>query len=284
MSNEYHGRYLTPPGGWTLGPAEEPPASIPARPYADETNSQPGRNLEQLGVEPNPLVRNRPPEPVVDFSKPGFGLVSIEEARSWGIEPPPAVVLADQLARLGARLDDADFTAAADSVRPELAAAIRAAAEESAIEVIATTAPPRAEPVTLDDIVEMMNRISLDTCPMTERIKLTREQMDALPKAWPPRYTNGMIVNLFDVPVELVETVEESTPYQWQHAQPGPLRFDRDLSDDELAELRRRFEEACTDTRLRVVVDPPVISRRTIVEKRPSIVGRIWHVLRRWGR
>jgi hypothetical protein len=30
---------------------------------------------------------------IVDVTKPGFGIVSIAEARSWGIEPPPAVEL-----------------------------------------------------------------------------------------------------------------------------------------------------------------------------------------------
>lgn len=72
MSNDYNGRYLTPSDGWPVGPAVEPPAPIPARPYEDE---------------PGPL----------DF------------------------------VRLGKQLDDADFTAAHDSVRPELVDAIRAA-------------------------------------------------------------------------------------------------------------------------------------------------------------
>ncbi|MFI6304305.1 hypothetical protein ACIBCH_20740 [Amycolatopsis thailandensis] len=198
MSNDYHGRYLTPASGWPLGPAEDPPASIPARPYDDERTPSLGEAGSSLGVGTDPL----------DF------------------------------VRLGAQLDDADFTAAADSVRPEIVDAIQAAADgsidstvmilndlaatdpaafyralDNQIAKAAAAIPPgydiavscesegnpfdsnrvpfkvtgtsRAEPVTLDDVVEMMNRISLDTCPMPERIKLTREQMDALPKAWP---------------------------------------------------------------------------------------------------
>ncbi|MFD6070771.1 hypothetical protein [Amycolatopsis lurida] len=163
-------------------------------------------------------------------------------------EEPPAPIPArpytgDPLdfVRLGERLDDADFTAAHDSVRPEIADAIQAATDEHAQDgqplgmnplaqllrqsdvagLGASTAPPalRAQEVTLDDIAEM----------------------------------------------------------------PNLLRFDRELSEAELADFRRRFEEACTDTRLRVA-ERPVINRRPIVEKRPSIVGRIWRALRRWGR
>lgn len=90
----------------------------------------------------------------------------------------------------------------------------------------------------------------------------------------------------------------------------GIIHIDRDLSDEEFAELRRRFEEACTDTRLRVL-EPPCTECGTtdpcglhcldraaadlhrdvvlaeaidVPQPRRSIVGRIWQRLTRWTR
>lgn len=142
------------------------------------------------------------------------------------------------LEQIGKLLDEQDFAAAHDSVRPEIADAIQA-----------------AEEVDLGAIVEMVQKPG------------------------------------------------------------GIIRMDRDLTDEEFAELRCRFEEATKDTRLRTlrtVVEPPCTEcgttdpcglhclDRTAAElhravvlaevdaaepaKPRSIVGRIWQRLRSWRR
>ncbi|RSN26523.1 hypothetical protein DMC63_01420 [Streptomyces sp. WAC 05977] len=279
---------LTPP---EMDLGEEPPAPIPARPY--DSNSQPGRNLEQLGVAPNPLMRSRPPEPIVDFSKPGFGLVSIEEARSWGIEPPFAVALADQLARLGAQLDDADFAAAHDSVRtdevrPELAAALQAAAEDGLTEVVTTTAPPCNPALTLDDLVTALQRI--ETIAPPKPIKLTVEQWAVVRRNAAPRAPWEPDPTVWNVPVEIVDRVEDSTPYQWRPVQPVELVPPRPSLPpvEELMDTAMQRMLLPPRTFPRPVRATPTELHQAVVaevaEPRRSIVGQIWRRLRRWTR
>lgn len=251
MSNDYHGRYLTPPGGWTLGPAEEPPASVPARPY--------------------------PGEPL-DF------------------------------VRLGEQLDDVDFAEAHGEIRPELAAALQAAAKDGLTKIVTTTAPPCTPALTLDDLVTALQRI--ETVAPPKPIKLTVEQLaivrrNAAPRApWEPDPT------IWGVPVEIVDRVEDSTPYQWRPVQPVELVPPRpslppaeELMDRAMqrmllpprtfphpvlattAELRRSVVLAEATERAPKWMDKHhAFYRRLTVDKRRSIVGRIWRRLRRWTR
>jgi len=359
VSNDYHGRYLTPAGGWPVGPAEEPPAPIPARPYTSPEvpkGEVPQANGFFAGREGTPTLgdvapelRSIPaelsgPERVVDFTKPGFGIVSIEEARSWGIEPPPAVVLADLLARLGEQLDDADFTAAHDSVRPEIADALQAAADEDLIgstvvnlndlaatdpaafyraldtEIakaaaaippgydIAVSCEQEGNPFvsnrvafkvtgtppkfTLDDFVDTLQR----TLPPPETVKLTVEQMLAVRSHAAPRETWEPERTIWNIPIEIVETVEESTFYQWRHATPSPLRFDRELTEatlDDLVEMMKTPGKFIEFAAPRMGITQPIadLHRAVVIaevtaapEPRRSIVDRIWQRLRRWAR
>ncbi|MFD5245036.1 hypothetical protein ACFWIW_10855 [Amycolatopsis sp. NPDC058340] len=264
------------------------------------------------------------------------------------------------LDRLGQILDHADFAAAHDSVRPELAAAIRAAADEDSTGVTvlslddiaargraafrrfldaeitkaegdhctispsyeplgmdplahlcrqfdgvgldASTAPPplRAPEVTLDDLVETLQRI--ETVAPPNPIKLTVEQLaivrrNAAPRApWEPDPT------IWGVPVEIVDLVEDSTPYRWRPVQPvelvpprPPLPPVEELMDSAMQRMllpprtfphpaRATPAELHRDVVLAEATAEPVIKRRPPAGKRRSIVGRIWRRLRRWAR
>lgn len=149
-----------------------------------------GATGSSLGVE----------APVVDVTKPGFGIVSIEEARSWGITPPPAVELL-------AMADDLNAHGGLDETF--VAGLLREVAVDDPPPVTVT------KPASYDDIVDNIRRLSDAMPPPLEPIKLTREQIDAIPKA-PPRKPWELDPTFFGTPIELVDTVEESTPYQLQ--------------------------------------------------------------------
>jgi hypothetical protein len=208
-----------PAGGWPktgdVGASaqladDEEPVTVPARPYG-EANSQSGSNLEQLGVE----------APVVDFSKPGFGIVSIAEARSWGIEPPPAVellALADDLNTHGGL--DETFVAALlrEAVDPYADA-------KRGLGIVDTPSPvTTTEPISYETIVEALEKIApLGPLPL-DTVKLTQEQVDAITASQPHVAPSAEPWHYFGTPVEIVETVEESTPYQLRPApRPDPL-------------------------------------------------------------
>ncbi|WP_372672613.1 hypothetical protein [Amycolatopsis kentuckyensis] len=70
--------------------------------------------------------------------------------------------------------------------------------------------------------------------PPPKPIRLTRRQMDALPKATPKPERYGVLsADLFGIPVHRVDRVEDSTPYQLEHpGEPASI-------DERHAEIRR---------------------------------------------
>jgi hypothetical protein len=94
-------------------------------------------------------------------------------------EPPapiPAQPYGDdvELARLGAQLDEADFAAAHDSVRPEIDDALQAALGEQLAGVVPV---PVSEPMTLDDIVDAYRKLG---AMAPKPFKLTPWQIDLI--------------------------------------------------------------------------------------------------------
>lgn len=146
--------------------------------------------------------------------------------------------------------------------------------------VLAPSQPP--PPLTYEQLADTLNQ--LGSVPPLEPIKLTREQLAALPRAKPDPF--GSQVNaLFGTPVELVDTVEESTPYRMAMAKPGPLIVPtRPLADAEAAELERRFTEAMRGPQKLVqVVTPTVTPIQPEPDIRPGWLSRsiLARVLRR---
>jgi len=87
-------------------------------------------------------------------------------------------------------------------------------------QVVADTPVPlvtETKPVSFAEVVEAIENLGPMPAPI-EQVKLTREQIAFLPKA-PPRKPWEPDPAFGGVPVELVETVEESTPFQL--ANPG---------------------------------------------------------------
>ena len=110
-----------------------------------------------------------------------------------------------ELEQLGAQLDEADFAEALGDL------------------VVSGLSRPT---VTYDELCDLYARMS--PAPPLDPVKLTRAQMDAFPKS---RYSGpgGPNWHFFGTPVELVDTVEESTPYLLANpapvlaAEPAPL-------------------------------------------------------------
>lgn len=66
------------------------------------------------------------------------------------------------------------------------------------------------------DILATMHRLAETSSYLPETIKVTQEQLDQVPKA-PQRKPWEPDMSFAGVPVELVDTVEESTAYQLAH-------------------------------------------------------------------
>lgn len=194
------------------------------------------------------------------------------------------------LVRLGQLLDARDFAAAHDSVRPEIADAIQAATEEHLTGIVTTT-PARAEPLTLDDIMDVYRQFGAMS-PPPEPIRLTREQIDALPLAEPSPLHTGVVGDLFGTPVELVDTVEESTPFQHYRNQARD-EIEAYFRGETIDAVRR--DRAAAEQHQRVIATEATEqpskygiwhepTRRTALEPRRSIGARVWQTLRRWAR
>jgi hypothetical protein len=84
--------------------------------------------------------------PPIDFTKPGFGIVSVDEARSWGIKIPPAVELL-------AMADDLNAHGGVDE--QFVAALLRAAVND--------TPPPEqpAEPLTYWSMIVILEQLGV---------------------------------------------------------------------------------------------------------------------------
>lgn len=125
----------------------------------------------------------------------------LQAAPTLGVAPAPAetLELADQLAEHGGH----DETFVADAIRDAIAAAA-----DPALTTVAEIRPPDGESI-YDNIVDLA--ASLD--PPPEPLKLTRAQINALPKASPQPFDIPSAPHL-GIPVIEVDTVEESTPYK----------------------------------------------------------------------
>lgn len=109
-----------------------------------------------------------------------------------------------------------------DFCSPECAAAWRApfeaAIEETLAGIVTDTRPQIAHtaPGSMVDDIQRVYELVRDVEP-PEPVKLTRAQFDALQAANPPLGggypVDGALCGLLGVPVELVDTAEESTPY-----------------------------------------------------------------------
>lgn len=104
-----------------------------------------------------------------------------------------------------------------DDAQSALAAALEAAQpelEQHLAAVIQAADPPPASTFTVAEVARIAASLPRDR--PGEPVKLTEEQFDALTRAFPDRpgwSPNGELGRWDGVPVEFVETVEESTPY-----------------------------------------------------------------------
>lgn len=174
--------------------------------------------------------------PVVDVSKPGFGIVSIAEARSWGIEPPPAVELLAMADDLNAH-GGLDETFVAELLRQAADPYADAKRGLGIVDPPATKTEP-TKPITYESIVEALEKVAPLGPTRLDVVKLTQEQIDAFPRSRMAAPSSEPW-HYFGTPVELVETVEESTPYQLANARPGGIvEFRGDLTEAEFETLR----------------------------------------------
>ncbi|MEV6879687.1 hypothetical protein [Amycolatopsis sp. NPDC051128] len=143
---------------------DEQPVSVPARAYDDERDATVAAVAEAFDV-PRDLL-TPPDPPAVDVTKPGFGIVSIAEARSWGIKIPPAVELI-------AMADDLNTHGGLDE---EFVAALLRA-------VVNDTPPPEqpADPLTYQTLIETLEqRGLLRPTPRPNVADLTGDQLTQL--------------------------------------------------------------------------------------------------------
>lgn len=133
-----------------------------------------------------------------------------------------------------------------DDAQAALDAALAAAqpALEQHLADTVQAAPPA--PFTVAEVARIASSLPRTT---PEPAKLTREQFDALTRAFPDRpgwCPNGELGRWDGVPVEIVETVEESTPYQMAQV-PSRVVVHRCGSPEAVEELLRRIREARID-------------------------------------
>jgi hypothetical protein len=229
---------------------DEQPVTVPARPYPGEPNSQPGSNLEQLGDR----VPVAPVADVIAFPL-GSGILGWESGvprtppYPCGIKPVFGPPDADEL-----RAIVADLNAHGGFDETFVAALLEQAAEPP--HLIGDRNPVTTEPgpdVTqhrLDTIHEWLGKLP----PPPKPVKLTPDQLATVQRNTPPPEPFAPDRSLWAVPVEIVETVEESTPYQLANAQPdGIIEIRGDLSTAEFETLRADW--------LRAVDAKPRLSR-----------------------
>lgn len=118
-----------------------------------------------------------------------------------------------------------------------------------------------AAPVDYDELVALFAR--LPRLRQLDTVKLTQAQLDAFPHSRMAAPSSEPW-SFFGVPVELVERVEDSTPYQLANAQPGGIvEFRSDLNEAELEQMRADW--------LRAVDAKPVLSQWLVEEDRKFV-------------
>lgn len=190
---------------------------------------------------------------------------------------PPLLPLqeVDQLlVRLGEQLDAEDFAAAHDSVRPELAAALQAAAADKD--------PTGAVVMSLNDLAAT-DPAAFYRCLDAEIAKAAA----SIPPGYDIAVSCDSVGNVFDsnrVAFKITGTprAEPPTLDDIVEMMKTPGKF------IEFAAPRMGITQPITDLHQAVIIAEatavPVTNRRTTVEKRRSIGVRLWHTLTRWSR
>lgn len=179
-----------------------------------------------------------------------FALLQSGIARDVPPAPPAAELraMADDLNSHGG-LDETFVAALLKAAADPLADAKRGLG-------IVDTPPPvtTTEPIAYETIVEALEKIAPLGPQRLNVVKLTQEQIDAVTASQPHAAPSAEPWHFFGTSVELVETVEESTPYQLVHAQPGGIiEFHGNLTEPEFERLREDW--------LRAVDAKPVLPR-----------------------
>jgi hypothetical protein len=273
----YQPKPRTRPVGWpktgdvgatTQLRADELPVTAPARPYGEPRHGPvvTGRFAEALNdaVERanratdagnfDRQLQGLPPLPLLPVPprSPGY---------PCGLPPRPAAELLAMANDLNAH-GGLDETFVAELLRQ--AADPLADAKRGLGIVDPPPAPVKTtEPISYETIIAALEKVApLGPTPL-DTVKLTQGQIDAFPHT---RHTapSDQPWHYFGTPVELVETVEESTPYQLANAQPGGIvEFRGDLTEAEFKTLRADWLRA---------IDAKPRLYRWIVEPRARVV------------
>jgi hypothetical protein len=198
-----------PTGGWPktgdVGASahladDEQPVTVPARAYDGTVEAAPGHRNGCQGCEHDEGV---------------FPLCwSEDDTDAWFalFKPPPAAELraiADDLNAHGGL----DETFVAELLRQ--AADPYADAKRGLGIVDLPPAPVKTtEPITYESIVEALEKIAPLGPQRLDVVKLTQAQIDAVTASQPHAVLSAEPWHYFGTPVEIVDTVEESTPYQ----------------------------------------------------------------------
>jgi hypothetical protein len=137
------------------------------------------------------------------------------------------------------------------------------------------------EPITYETIVEALEKIAPLGPQRLDVVKLTQEQIDAVTASQPHVAPSAEPWHYFGTPVEIVETVEESTPYRLANAQPGGIiEIDTDLTEAEYARLRNDWLHAVErgpQTIARVVpFGEPFRPLADVLDEQPAPALRPW--------
>ena len=206
--------------------------------------------------------------------------------------------------------DDEVFQQASDALQRQVLAGMGIPPAQEA-------STPSGENTIWNDILNAYRLIELAPRRRTEPIKLTEQQLEAIRAEQPERqaWESGVVADLFGVPIEKVDTVEESTPYleASKHATGGIIRpgdlgsltdeggcsyvipnrydpnavpsiidFSGELTDEEFERIERRWRWALQKqgTAMRVLNDDG--SHEGWFGHRPPWWKRAYFQVRRW--
>jgi hypothetical protein len=239
----------------------QPIVSVPTRPTEPATPSE-LPVAPNLGVACNCSIKLVFHDDPADSSPMFEGFVTtlpahqeIHVSNACGSEPPtPAetLALADELTAAGTpdeTLVGEELRAALlDGIADQLTTALLSSTGY-AFEYARPAAPSFAEMVASINAATDRDR----TAYLPTRIKLTQSQIDSIPKVGPRSGTElGVMSTMFGYPVDLVDTVEKSTPYlMGAYGVPHVITLSpTDMAPAEVAEFRAAFEQAYGSQRL----------------------------------
>lgn len=190
-----------------------PPPAVELRAMADDLNTHGG--LDEAFVAG--LLRQAA-DPYAD-AKRGLGIV----------DPPPVTTT-----KPSPSFTDMIAKACDDALRVPPPAPI--VVHPNDYEMFKDLMTPRPTPITYAEIIALFARMS-QPLPF-DTVKLTQAQIDAFPAS---RFTAPSVEpqHFFGTPVELVDTVEESTPYQLANVRPaGIISIPTEVTDEQMEQLR----------------------------------------------